>query len=187
VQFYNEEEREVIYNYTISPKNEVVVTDALSHLNIVNIYGIDDDIYSFLNRTFSSPKYYHHISILSEYFALKSKFGNNDKMYVQLRDSRLDIICVKKGKLLLANSYHFNHVNDIAYFILNTWSQIKYDAKTDLLNITGERDLVEQTTSILSPYLAMIAPVVFPAQLFPIGKEFINAPFDLIAHQVLCG
>ncbi|MDO5571030.1 MAG: DUF3822 family protein [Bacteroidales bacterium] len=185
-QFFDESKKSAVYNFTLSSRDEEILSNNISHFNMVNIFGVDSEIYSFLNRTFCSPKYYHHLSILSEYFTLKSKFGNNDKMYVQIREHRLDIVCVRKGKLLLANSYHYNHVNDIAYFILNTWAQINFDAQNDQLNITGERDVLEQTTAILKPYVALIAPVVFPAQIFSVGKEIINAPFDLIALQVLC-
>ena len=77
-------------------------------------------------------------------------------------------------------------INDAVYYILNTWQQIKFNPRQDYLYITGDKQQTDEIREILKRYLLYIVPVVFPAQIFQAGKDSINAPFDLIALQVLC-
>ena len=181
---YSENAKTRLYDFNMGDRKEHLLTDKLPHTDIVNIYGLQDDIHSFLMRTFATPSFYHHLSILSEYFSLRSKMGNSAKMICQIRDGIIDVCCFNKGQLQLLNTFPYKHVNDAAYFILNAWNNLGMDPYTDTLQLTGDISETQPLTAMLSSYLAEVVPVVFPAQLFSLGQETVLAHFDLIALQM---
>ncbi|MEG2945636.1 MAG: DUF3822 family protein [Bacteroidales bacterium] len=180
-EIYDADKSSMFYEFTITPRREKILTDHLEHTNAVNVYGIEEDVYGFLSRTFSNVTFHHHQSILIEYFTIKSKMGNTDKMICQLRNGMLDLLCFSKGKLRLANSFVYRTPEDAAYYILAAWKSIRMNQLSDSLQLTGDQNTIGEITSLLNIYIGSITPVVFPAQMFNLGKESLNAPFDLIA------
>lgn len=183
-ELYNESTKEKFYEFNLGDRKERLLTDKLPHSGVVNVYGIHEEVHAFMMRTFSNPVFHHHLSILTEYFSLRSKMGNSAKMICQVREGMLDICCFRKGHLQLLNTFSFKHINDASYFILTCWEHLGMDQKTDTLQLTGEVNLTQPLTALLSPYLAEIIPVVFPAQIFSLGQETMLASFDLIALQL---
>ena len=180
-ELYRDDLKQTLYAFNITPRREMILCDSLEQTGAFNLYGIDEEVYAFLCRTFTNPEFHHHLSILNEYFGVKSRLGNSDKMICQLRDGMLDLLCFSKGKLLLANTFSCRHPNDAAYYILNAWKSLHMDANADTLQFTGPSDEINELTTLLNPYIASITPVVFPAQMFNLGNESLDAPFDLIA------
>lgn len=144
------------------------------------IFGIDRELYNFLNRTFPEVKFHHPLCILHSYFSEKSKMGNNAKMIVQLSDRGIDLLVYRNGHLQLANSYLDNEIENIAYHIMNTWLKCGLDAHQDLLQLAGNKSIQAKLSEQLSPLLSHIMPAVFPAQLFSLGQDTLNAPWDTI-------
>ena len=173
--------RESFYNLNIESDKEVILDNELRQTGMVNVFGIEREIYGFICRTFLSPRFYHHLSVLSEYFYQKSRIGNNAKMICQTRNNIIDILCFEKGRLILANTFRYYNIKDAAYLILNGWQQVAFDARKDTLQITGDNALTKQIQQVIRPYLANIEPIVFPTQFLKYGEATINAPFDMIA------
>lgn len=169
------------YSFTLQPRQEKILTDRLEHNGARCVYGIDEALHAFLQRTFPEARFRHHLGILGEYFLLKSTEGNTDKMVCQLSHGMADILCYSKGHLRLANTYRFRYINDAAYFVLATWKSLAMSQQVDSLHLIGDRRQTAELTALLERYIAHISPVKFPAQMFNIGQESLNAPFDLIA------
>lgn len=144
------------------------------------IFGMDQEIYNFLNRTFQEVRYHHPLCILHSYFSEKSKMGNNAKMIVQVSEHGIDLLVYRNGHLQLANCYPDSEIETIAYHIMNTWLKCGLDTHQDLLQLAGNKAMQAKLTEQLSPLLDHIMPAVFPAQLFSLGQDTLNAPWDTI-------
>ena len=179
-ELYGAESAPEWYRFTLQPAPEKILVDLLEHTGARCVYGIDEALYGFLCRTFPEARFRHHMSVLSEYFAIKSRQGNTDKMICQLSGGMIDILCYGKGRLRLANSYRFRYINDAAYYVLATWKSLAMSQQVDTLHLAGSRTQTAEMTRLLSKYIAKVSPVKFPAQMFNIGQESLNAPFDLI-------
>lgn len=177
----DEETLKKFYRFNIESENEKILNNTLIQTSTQIVFGVDKDLHNFLMRTFAGPKFLHSHSILNEYFAPKSRLGNNAKMMCQIRDNKLDIICHKRGKLIFSNGFEFSDINDAAFYLLSCWKNIGYNNILDILQLTGVNEQTQALNEIVSDYLTNIEPVVFPAQVFKLGKASINAPFDLIA------
>ena len=173
-------ETDIYYRYCFPGTSDRILENRLEQNGIYNLFGIDDDIYAFLLRTFDLPVILHHLSPLCEYFYTKSRMGNNEKMYVNIENKYLDIICFGKKGLLLANTFEYEHTNDAAYYILNVWKQLNFDQQKDEVHLTGKNEQKKIIVPIIQEYISCVMPSIFPAQLFKMGKDTLNAPFGLI-------
>ena len=113
-------------------------------------------------------------------------FTTAHKGYLHLREERCDLIVYKQGRLLLGNTFDFNTADDVAYFTLLAWKQLSLDQTRDRLYLAGEKSLRQPLTALLQTYIKNVLPYPFPSQLFRLGKETIDAPFELITIP-LCG
>ena len=150
------------------------------------LFGVEHELYTFLCRTFSNPIILHPLASLCEYFFLHSRNGNETKAYLHLRKERVDLIVFKQGRLLLGNTLDYASVEDIAYYTLLAWKQLSLDQTRDRIYLAGQKNLRQPLTELLQKYIKTVLPYPFPSQLFRIGKETIDAPFELITIP-LCG
>lgn len=181
-----EENRIPYYDFCYPGHNDYIVENRLTLNRAYLLFGLDRELYTFLCRTFSAPTVLHPLTPLSEYFFLHSRNGNEAKVYLHLRQERFDLIVFKQGRLLLANTFDYTTADDIAYFTLLSWKQLSLDQARDRLYLAGEKSMRQPLTEILQKYLKSVLPYPFPSQLFRIGKETIDAPFELITIP-LCG
>lgn len=180
-ELYDEDQKQALFNLSFDHRREQLLTDQLTQCGAVNLFGLAPELYAFLMRTLCNPVFHHHTSVLIEYFALRSKLGNSAKMICQVHEQSIDLVCFSKGRLLLANQFEIKHINDAAYFILNCWQNIAFDAHKDLLQMMGYKPSITLLQPILENYLANIEPVLFPSQIYSSDNDSINSPFDLIA------
>ena len=179
-ELFDENEFLKFYEFNIESRDEEVVYKYMPGNDCYIIFGIDTDKYLFLKRTFSDLNIYHHLEILGEYFVSKSRMGNSEKMYCQVRYGMLDIICYKKGKLCFMNSFRYKHIDDVTYFVMNIWKTLGYDQYKDSLQIISDGEITSSLINTLKEYISLVTPVVFPSEAFNLGKQCLNAPFDII-------
>ena len=181
-----EENRRPYYDYCFAGHTDEVIENHLTLNHAYLLFGIEHELYTFLCRTFANPTILHPLTPLCEYFFLHSRNGNEAKAYLHLREERCDLIVYKQGRLLLGNTFDFNTADDVAYFTLLAWKQLSLDQTRDRLYLAGEKSLRQPLTALLQTYIKNVLPYPFPSQLFRLGKETIDAPFELITIP-LCG
>lgn len=179
--FAEKEKAHVCYDFCLEKRNESIQSNKLIRNNCYNLFGTDPDVSAFLQRTFHTPVFIHHISPLCEYFYNKSRLGNFSKMYIQIQSEFIDILAFNQQGLNFAQTYKYRHLNDAIYFILNAWKQLDFDQQKDELQITGTAQTRKEITDILKKYILNVVPVIFPPRIYELGKDTIQAPFDLIA------
>ena len=158
-----------------------LVENRLSHVGAQLYFGIDSSVISFLYRTFDCPVLLHPLTPLIEYFYRKSRMGNQAKAYVHLYQGRMDVVCLGRDGLLLANTYAYRHVNDAAYHILNIWQQLKLDQRTDEVHLAGDIAVRRELSALLRNYILTVVPVIFPSHCHALGNDAMQEPFDLTA------
>lgn len=179
--FAEKEEADIYYDFCFEKRNETIQSNKLVRNNCYNLFGTDPGISAFLQRTFHTPIFIHHISPLCEYFHNKSRLGNFSKMYIQIQPRFIDILSFNPQGLNFVQTYKYRHTNDVAYYILNAWKQLNLDQQKDELQITGTAQIRKEISDILKKYIVNIVPAIFPPHIYELGKDTIQAPFDLIA------
>ena len=87
-------------------------------------------------------------------------------MYIHLQKKWIDIACFNKKGLLFANSFEYGDIQG-------------FDQEKDELQLTGDKEPRQIITRIAQEYIRQVMPSIFPPQLFKLGKETLEAPFDL--------
>ncbi len=60
-------------------------------------------------------------------------------MFAYLNNDTVEIIAVKKGKLVFANYFRFSNPNDAFYYIVNSWQTAEMNQATYSLNLLADK------------------------------------------------
>lgn len=158
-----------------------VVENRLPYVGAQLYFGTEPQVVSFLYRTFDRPVLLHPLAPLSEYFYRKSRMGNQSKVYVHLYHGKIDIICMGRGGLLLANTHEYRDAGDAAYHVLNVWQQLKLDQQTDEVHLAGDITIRRELSALLRNHILTVVPVIFPSHCHTLGSDATQEPFDFTA------
>ncbi len=179
---YTPSEAEASYHIAFGecyPPEELLTTHLpISQIN--QLYGVDANLYQWVSAHYSTATWLHQLSPICDYFARKSYRTHRTKLYALLHRSTLNVVCYNAKGLLLANTYTCTHCNDAAYYILNMWQQLGLDAHSDEIHVGGDTAQRNELSDLLKTYIAQVLPVIFPSEVFELGKETMYAPYDLI-------
>jgi glutaredoxin-related protein len=154
IELFDDEQTEFLFYQNLPEcENETILCDMLQSMSLTVVFGIDKSVYQQLGERFAKVRYHSHISSLIEYFAARSHQGNNKKMFVNLRSEAIDVICLDRGHLLLANTYLCTEANDRLYYIMYVWRQIQLDQEQDELSLLGNVPQKEQLVELLDKYI----------------------------------
>ena len=135
---------------------------------------------AFLGRTFNYPMVYPHLAPLCEHFKALGHDDGRARMFLHMTDNRLDLAIYRDSKLMCANSYPFTDAKDAAYFALAAWRVHELCQLTDELQLLGSSDLQATMTPMLREYVKHVIPAVYPAAAMRLGRNAMQAPFELI-------
>ncbi len=136
---------------------------------------------SFLKRTFGTPRITHRLTPLFRYFGHRTRFGNAARLHVHLREGACDIMAVVGDNLIMANSYKVCAISDVVYFTLAVAESLEFDSERDRVLISGDTVAREELMTTLRRYLHFVMPMIFPSDMLRIGRNAMDAPFELIA------
>ena len=109
-------------------ETDFVAHDELEEAGMMNVFIPYTNINNFFFEKYGEFEYKHCISVLVD-SVLKDNRDQVDgvKMYLNCYTRGFDLVVVKNGKLLLANSFACNTKEDFIYYILFTAEQLELD------------------------------------------------------------
>lgn len=138
LEIFEDDQAEMLFHHNHTKKeNEAIHFNILKKSNAVVVFGMDKSAFQFLTEQYPEAKFYSQTSPLIERFSVKSKLGNNRKMYASVRGDAIDTFCFERGHLMLANSFECKETPDRIYYLLYLWKQLALDQERDELHLTG--------------------------------------------------
>lgn len=149
-----EEDAELILEQ-VHPLNwEDLWIDTIKDVTVV--FSLAKGLDSFLHRTFIIDKVISHFNpLLIKAFQANT---NKQKMLINLRDGRIDIVAVADEKLLLANTFDWQDCADASYHTLNVWNILEFDQKNAELHIYGNKELRDAVIPALKKFITFVIP-----------------------------
>lgn len=181
IELFEEEQGDSFF-YHNHPKleNEQILYNTLRKANVAVAFSIDKSSYQQIEEHFPSVRFYSQASPLIEHFAGKCRLGNSKKMYTYIRKNSLDVFCYDRGRLLLANSFSGQQIEDRIYYLLYIWKQLNYNQERDELHLVGMLENKEELTTELKKYIRQVFIINPKAELnYPNQTHINNIPFDL--------
>ena len=139
-------------------------------------FGIDRQLYLFLERNCGDLRFEHHLATLL-HRAAPSAAPSSSSLRPQVSLSQpsmaapsaqqaclatmvtpqfLELALFRSGQLVLANVYRTSQADNRRYYVLNTWLREGLDQLNDLLFILGKGDPASQLHQDLRPFIKQI-------------------------------
>lgn len=178
---FEDEQMDTLFYHNFSKgNNETVLCNILGKSNTVILFAMDKYAHQLLAEHFPSARFFSSASPLTEYFARKSRLGNNRKLYAHIRKQLMEVFCYDRGKLLLINSFPCKQTSDRVYYLLYIWQQLGYNQEKDELQIAGKPEDKEELLVELRKYLRQVFVIDPSAELNRSDTDKTeNMPFDM--------
>lgn len=137
--------------------NDFIAYDTLENNDITIVYIPYININNFLFERFGNFKYYHSTTLLLKYILNIEKHTIESKIYINIEKENFDIIIVKKGELLLCNTYEYKTPEDFIYYILFCLEQLKLNPDSITCVLSGIIDESDAYYNILFTYIRHIS------------------------------
>ncbi len=173
-------QKEEVFSFSSMEKEAFILSDEITQYKVSNLYKANQDIHNFLLRSLFNPQFHSHITSLIYLFEGRAKSTSiYGKMYINIHNNLIDIICFTGQKLQLAATYEYLTEQEKVYYILKIWESLSFDQMKDQLLIAGE--LEEATLETIRDYIKNIERVASPSEIFIWHTDAQKAPLDLIA------
>ncbi len=120
-------------------ETDYVAHDRIEHAGIINVFIPYTNINNFFFEKYGEFEYRHCITSLTENFLKESEPRDEEaKLYVNCYTRGFDLLVIRKGSLLLANSFTCHTKEDFIYYLLFTAEQLELDPKEFELILLGK-------------------------------------------------
>lgn len=134
----------------------------------------------FLHRTFDTAVFHGHLAVLGRYLAGRTRLGNTDKLFVNLRPDYIDLLAFDSMGLSVANTIACSNDNDALYYILAVMRTAGLDLANDEVLLCGDRGRRAALMQPLATYAASPMPLIVPAALTRHLPGNTDVPLELI-------
>lgn len=138
--------------------NRILKTDFISHDKIelnksINVFVPYVNINNYLFEVFGEFEYKHASSVLIENILKQQKFPYSDELHINVDQYSFELVAIKKGELLLYNSFEYFSREDFIYYVLFTMEQLKLDPETTQIKLTGQLIKSDAMYQLLFTYI----------------------------------
>lgn len=126
--------------------------DLVSSADIYNHYRLPASIEKEISRQFPNAKVFHSTSL-----QLENLRNENDLLYCIIYHSRIKLILIREGRLIIAQQFRYEVPTDAAYHLLNACEQHGVDASNIPLRVTGMIDEKSILSQELHKYFGEIS------------------------------
>lgn len=181
---FKEEEKKNVLSFSFSAPETCCLTNVLKGEEVEVLFGLDEEIYEFCNRTLGNPDFLHHLSSSFVLWKQQSVASVPVLTYVVLHPKMLDLVCYDHGRLLFANSFFIDKMEDALYYILYVWQQQGLNPQQDQLYMAGDHPQYNDLITLLRTYLRNIRPIPIPSEAYLMGMDVRKVPMDVISLLV---
>ena len=181
---YKRKEAEAILAFNTEVK-ETVLTDTILSQKARLIYSVPENILTIVSDFFPKAKQKAQESILIQQY---SQFNNTEKAYLYFNQKKVTITFFTGNKLIFNNSFDYLTKEDLLYFVLFSFKQLKLSTEIIEVTLFGSIEKNDEYFNLLYEYVRNIKLGKRPHQ-FTFPSEFNSLAehksFGLFT-QVLC-
>ena len=140
------------YNTSINI-DDIAANDQVLNHEINNVYIPNIEINNFIFEKFRTFDFFHYSSLIIEKISneLAEKFS--EKVFVNINDGFIDVLFFKDKKLMFYNSYDYNSDEDILFYLLFCFSELKLNPDEIHTVFSGSIDLDSKLYELIYTYV----------------------------------
>lgn len=140
---FRRDEAADLFHFTLADHDaraERVAYTILPELESAELYAIPFDVEEAILQYYPMARFFAARAMLTERLLHHYQDATDEahRLYVCLRDDRIDLVAFNDNRLRFANSFITSQAANIQYFVLNTWQMLGLDAEADRLVILSE-------------------------------------------------
>lgn len=127
------------FNFELSNSKKILYCELAKTDNNL-IFSINLNLYNFFTEIFKNPVFYHSATSFIEINYLENKKTKNrkkTKVYLQIYNDFFEILIIDNELILLYNTYKYKTDNDLLYYIINIFEQLKLSQEDTEICISG--------------------------------------------------
>ncbi len=161
------------YNISISI-DDIAANDHVLNHEINNVYIPNIDINNFIFEKFKTFDFYHYSSLIIEKISndFTEKFG--EKFFVNVNDGFIDILYFKDKKLEFYNSYNYNYIEDVLFYLLFCFSELKLNPDEIHTVLSGSIDSDSKLYVLIYTYVRNVE-LIEPIDIDGIDFNILNS------------
>lgn len=173
--FFDKTKAKTYLKYTVKILADDYITfDDITSINAKNVYIPFVNINNYLFQNFGEFEFKHHSSILIEKLIDYSNNQNELSFFVNVSTKNIDIVVIKKGKLILSNNFVYHTKEDFIYYILFVAEQLELHPEEFSLVFLGEIDEESNLYEITYNYIRNVSFIQPQSSFFNNSDDFIN-------------
>lgn len=188
---FEESEKDTYLNFSAETEvEEKILFDRLTRLEIVNIFGVINDLYDQIVRFFPGAKVCHVSSLLIESIWMNFKNLITDKrIFIFVREEAFNMMVFEKKQLVYSNAFHFRAPEDFVYYVIFVMEQLNLNPEEVPVTLLGNIDTKTPHFDLIFKYIRNID---FASRSESTGYSYVfdDVPghyFYPLLNPVLCG
>ena len=130
---------------------DLILTDKLNSLDAYLVYSIPTEINEIVSTFFPNANKKAQQSVLIDSFIKEENYETN--AYLNLTNNIVNITIFKRGKLLSNNSFEFTTKEDLLYFTLFAFEQLKIETEKVEVHLYGDITKGDEYFNLLYKYI----------------------------------
>jgi len=182
---YKKEEKEIILAFNTDVKGKVLADTILSQKTHL-IYSVPESILTIVSNFFPKAKQKAQESILIQQYSQLNT--NTEKAYLYLNQKKVTITFFKENKLVFNNTFTYITKEDLLYFVLFSFEQLKLSTEKIKVILFGAIEKDDEYFNLLYDYIRNLKLGKRPHQFtFPVEFDSLaeHKYFGLFT-QILC-
>jgi hypothetical protein len=150
--------------------NGVILSEKITELDTFNVFRVPSEVHRLLQRYFVNGKYWHYYSVWLECMKKETSLPG-EYFSVLFYPNRIIVACFKNRQLQLLQSFIYEVVEDVAYYLLTICNQLDFSPETTAVKLSGMIDESSAMYSEIYKYFGNTSLDVFPAAGSPDGID----------------
>lgn len=136
--------------------DELVVVNDIKNLNAKNIFALPFSVKSKVDFLFNNANYIHFSTVLIENLLLNNKNQNTKKVFIHVQNSHFELIVIESNNLLFYNSFNYQTPEDLIYYLLFAFEQLKLNPEKNELYLLGDIEKNDAIYLLINKYVRTI-------------------------------
>lgn len=134
-----------------------ILQNTIKSEQIRNIFSINKDLYTNLNRIFNRPQIYSQSCTFIEGIKKTYKDHNSTSLYIDLHAKHIQLCLFKDSGLIFYNIFDCQNANELNYFVLHTIETLQLNTEEISLILSGRINSDDEYFKRLEKYFNKIS------------------------------
>lgn len=151
---FDENVKQVYANFNFQvEENKQVISVKIRSAGCFAVFALAEEKQQLYRSFFSGIKILHTATPFLESVLVKDKNENTENVYLNIRPKSMELAVTKNGVLIYYNTFAYTTSEDVIYYLLFAFEQLKLNPETVALQLMGEVEKNDGIYTIIHKYV----------------------------------